>query len=83
MTIGLCFSLRCIHANNIFNVPRIYGSSGYTGSIVQPSVSTESHVFDYWDRGEQDRGSHKNNERSLIIIVYHVMYAYVCTCMYG
>ena len=78
MTIGLCFSLGCIHANN---VPRIYGSSGYTGSIVQPSVSTESDVFGYWDR-EQDRGSHKNNERSLIIIVYRVMYAYVCTCMY-
>ena len=38
MTIGLCFSLGCIHANN---VPRIYGSSGYTGSIVQPSVSTD------------------------------------------
>ena len=44
MTIGLCFSLGCIHANN---VPRIYGSSGYTGSIVQPSVSTESDVFGY------------------------------------
>ena len=79
MTIGLCFSLGCIHTNN---VPRIYGSSGYTGSIVQPSVSTESDVFGYWDR-EQDRGSHKNNERSLIIIVYRVMYAYVCTCMCG
>ena len=76
MTIGLCFSLGCIHANN---VPRIYGSSGYTGSIVQPSVSTESDVFGYWDRGEQDRGSHK----TLIIIVYRVKYAYVCTCIYG
>ena len=80
MTIGLCFLLGCIHTNN---VPRIYGSSGYTGSIVQLSVSIESDVFGYWDRGEQDRGSHKNNERSLIIIVYRVMYVYVCTCMYG
>ena len=60
-----------------------YGSSDYTGSIVQPSVSTESDVFGYWDRGEQDRGFHENNECSLIIIVYRVMYAYVCTCMYG
>ena len=58
-----------------------YGSSGYTGSIVQPSVSTESDVFSYWDRGEQDRGSHKNNERSLIIIVYRVLYMCALACM--